>query len=468
VNFTDLIDLAAERLGGAALAANDEFFAGKENLLKPANPVFKEHEYTDRGKWMDGWETRRRRTPGFDWCVIRLGVPGIVRGVIVDTAHFRGNYPEHCSIEGCAVEGHPSPGTHWAEILPQVAVEGDQANPFEIDSPYRYTHVRLNIFPDGGVARLRVHGEPLPDAYRLHGEIDLAAIENGAQALECSDMFFGNRHNLLMPGRAVNMSDGWETKRRRGQGHDWMIVQLAAQGELHRMEVDTSHFKGNAPGTCSLEASDGDSNWREILPQTPLYAHTLHHFDVKGHASHLRFNIFPDGGVSRLHVYGTVTEAGRREAGLRRFNAQLPGPAEALLLECCGAANFARHIRRPAADLHAGANAAFAAFTEADWRQAFLSHPQIGERSGAKWTQQEQAGTLGAASQTLDQLAQLNQAYLARFGYIYIVCATGKSADEMLALLKQRLGNDPATELRVAATEQTKITHLRIDKLLES
>ena len=468
MEFTDLIDLAAERLGGAALAANDEFFADKENLLKPSKPIFKEHEYTDHGKWMDGWETRRRRTPGFDWCVIRLGVPGIIRGVIVDTAFFRGNYPSHCSIEGCAVEGHPSPGTHWTEILPQVSLEGDQVNPFAIDSPYRYTHVRLNIFPDGGVARLRVHGEPVPDAYRLHGEVDLAAIENGAQALECSDMFFGNRHNLLMPGRAVNMSDGWETKRRRGPGHDWMIIKLAAPGKLHRIEVDTSHFKGNAPGTCSLEASEGGGEWREILPHTPLHAHTLHHFDVSGQASRIRFNIFPDGGVSRLHVYGTVTEAGLREAGLRRFNALLPGPAEALLLECCGAAHFAKQLQRPVTDLHAAAAAVLATFTAADWKQSFTSHPQIGDRTDNLLARQEQAGAVGAAQQTLDELAQLNQAYAAKFGYIYIVCATGKTAGEMLALLKQRLDNDPATELRVAAAEQTKITHLRLDKLLES
>src|SRR3989442_5191048 len=184
MDFTELIDLAAERLGGAVLAANDEFFAPKENLLKPGKPIFIEGKYTDVGKWMDGWETRRRRTPGYDWCIIRLGVPGILRGVIIDTAFFRGNFPETCSIEGCAVEGDPSvesllaAETQWLEVLPKLSLEGDSQNPYHIENPHRFTHLRLNIFPDGGVARLRVFGEPLPDAANLQGELDLCAIQN--------------------------------------------------------------------------------------------------------------------------------------------------------------------------------------------------------------------------------------------------------------------------------------------------
>jgi allantoicase len=314
-DFTDLTDLAAERLGGAVLAANDEFFAPKENLLKAAEPVFREGEYTDVGKWMDGWETRRRREPGHDWAIVRLGLPGILRGVVVDTRHFRGNYPESCSIEAGAVEGYPAPaeltGADWTEILPRSPLQGDSRNVFPIQRDLgRVTHLRLSIYPDGGVARLRVHGEAMPDWERLarRGEIDLAGAENGGQVLACSDMFFGNRHNLILPGPSLGMHDGWETKRRRGPGHDWAIVRLGRRGRLQRAEVDTSHFKGNAPGSCILEGCDGDlSDWREILPRTALRPHTRHLFDelaADGPFTHVRLNIYPDGGVARLRLFG--------------------------------------------------------------------------------------------------------------------------------------------------------------------
>jgi allantoicase len=164
MHFTELVDLVAERLGGAVLAANDEFFAPKENLLKAAAPVFREGEYTDRGKWMDGWETRRRRGPGFDWCLIRLGVVGIVRGVLVDTAYFRGNYPEHCSLEGCMVdpladvEQLKDENAKWTSIMPTMALQPDTQNLFEVDNDQPFSHLRFNIYPDGGVARLRLLG----------------------------------------------------------------------------------------------------------------------------------------------------------------------------------------------------------------------------------------------------------------------------------------------------------------------
>jgi allantoicase len=257
--FTDLIDLASERAGGLVLLANDEFFAPKEALLKTAPAEWREGVYTERGKWMDGWETRRRRTPGYDWCILRLGIPGIVRGVVVDTSFYRGNYPESCSIEATTVDGTPDPETiattaTWSEILRRTPLEGDSRNAFAVHNAAAFTHLRLNIYPDGGVARLRVHGEGLFDPTRHHpgSEIDLAAAENGGQVLLCSDMFFGNRHNLIMPGRSTHMGDGWETRRRRGPGHDWAIVKLATRGTLHRVEIDTDHFKGNAPGRCMV------------------------------------------------------------------------------------------------------------------------------------------------------------------------------------------------------------------------
>ena len=323
MNFTELIDLASEKLGGAVLYANDDFFAPKENLLKPTTPVFIEDKYTDRGKWMDGWESRRRRTPGHDWCLIRLGLPGIIRGLVIDTSYFRGNYPDQCSLEVCAVDGQPTAddllkeNNIWTEVLPQSPLQGDSQNRFAVEHKQRVTHLRFHIYPDGGVARLRVHGDVVPDWDRLQtqGQIDLVAVENGGLVLSCSDMFFGHRHNLIMPGRALNMSDGWETRRRRGPGYDWVIIKLGRAGTIERVEIDTSHFKGNFPDSCSLEAANiGESSiienaeWSPLLERTKLQAHTRHHFadelkqvDV---VTHVRFNIFPDGGVSRLRLFG--------------------------------------------------------------------------------------------------------------------------------------------------------------------
>jgi allantoicase len=305
--FTDLVDLASERLGSAVIEANDEFFAPKENLIKQAAPVWREGEYTERGKWMDGWETRRRRDNGdHDWCIIRFGVTGIARGVDVDTAFFKGNFPESCAID-------VGDGTEWHSVLPVTPLQGDSHNLIAIANAPAATYLRLRIFPDGGVARLRVYGEVVPDwdRLRLRGDVDLAAVEHGGLVVACSDMFFGSRHNLIMPGDATHMGDGWETKRSRGSDrhrHDWSIVRLGALGTIRRIEVDTRHFKGNAPGACSLEASVDREKWRELLPKTPLQPHTRHVFEdavqPNSDVSFVRLNIFPDGGVARLRLYG--------------------------------------------------------------------------------------------------------------------------------------------------------------------
>jgi len=330
MEFTDLVDLASEKLGGAVLFANDEFFAPKENLLKPAPAVWKEGEYTERGKWMDGWETMRRRSPRleeeFDWCIIRLGVPGRIKGVTVDTSFFRGNFPSHCSIDICSaspnsdVEELLDDKTQWTEILSRSALVGDAQNNFAIDGLERVTHLRFKIYPDGGVARLRVYGDVLPDwdaIKRRESEIDLAAAENGGTVPLASDMFFGHRINLIMPGRARDMSDGWESQRRRGPGHDWCIIKLGTEGRITRVEVDTSHFKGNYPESCSIDigrAQEGASldsiAWLELLPNTKLQPHTRHAFVNElaglGDVTHARLNIYPDGGVSRLRLFGRI------------------------------------------------------------------------------------------------------------------------------------------------------------------
>jgi allantoicase len=272
---------------------------------------------------MDGWETRRRRDlgpDGHDWCLIRLGARGIVRGVDVDTAHFRGNSPESCAIDASDLPGLPAidelTGATWREILPRTALAGDTRNLVAVHGDTAVTHLRLRIFPDGGIARLRVYGDVVADWPRLRrqGDVDLAAVEHGGLVIACSDMFFGSRHNLIMPGDATHMGDGWETRRRRGPGHDWTIIRLGAEGTVRRVTIDTRHFKGNAPGACSLEglrlANDADltgQEWRELMARTPLQPHARHAFEelaAIGDVTHVRFNIFPDGGVGRLRVYG--------------------------------------------------------------------------------------------------------------------------------------------------------------------
>ncbi len=325
--FTDLIDLASERLGGAVVAANDEFFAPKEALLKLGTPEWREGVYTERGKWMDGWETRRRRTPGHDWAIIRLGAPGNVRGVIIDTSWFTGNFPERASIDATTVQGTPSAewlcgdDVKWTTLLPEVALNGDAQNEFGAESSARVTHLRLKIFPDGGVARFRVYGDVVTPAIALESgrEVDLAAMENGGYVVSCSDMHYGHRQNLILPGRSTQMGDGWETRRRRGPGHDWSIVRLAKRGTIERVELDTDHFKGNAPGSCMLEWCDAggttpefnsdQAEWATLVANCPLQPHSRHSFRVSEPqaATHVRLNIYPDGGVARLRLVGKVS-----------------------------------------------------------------------------------------------------------------------------------------------------------------
>jgi len=333
VPFTELIDLACEIVGGMALATNDDFFAGKENLLKPTAAVFIADKYTEVGKWMDGWESRRKRNLGpgndHDWCIVHLGLPGVIRGLNVDTAHFTGNYPEYCAVDAAeAAPGTSVNALSWKEILIKSKLRGGTWNLFPVADPSRWTHLRLRIFPDGGVARLRVHGEVLPNLATLKASkepVDLAAAENGGTVVTCNDMYFGQKDNLILPGRARVMGDGWETQRKRGPGNDWIIVRLAAAGHVKKLEVDTNHYKGNFPESCSIEgcirpernllASDfrdrKDIAWQEILPRTPLQADHRHYFEKELQATdkkfdYIRLNIFPDGGISRLRVYGSA------------------------------------------------------------------------------------------------------------------------------------------------------------------
>jgi allantoicase len=504
--FTELVDLASERLGGRVIEANDEFFAPKSNLLKPSKPIFIEGKFTSRGKWMDGWETRRRRTPGYDWCVIRLGLPGIVRGVVVDTSFFKGNYPEHFSLEGCELgEGPPFKNekaqlsareTEWIEFLPRTALKGDSLNLFSVDVESRFTHLRFRIFPDGGIARLRIHGEVVPNKLRFSkSEIDLASVQNGGRIVASSDRFFGEPLNLLMPGMARNMGEGWETKRRRGPGHDWVIVELGVPGTIRKIEVNTAHFKGNFPASCSFEIrhvlgaardiSVADSfEWKELLPITPLkanYPHIFSKLSIAESATHVRFNIYPDGGVARLRLFGKPCPGGDGRLEIDGFNHLPDERARELLLDCCGSERWALQVlaERPFSslkDLLEAADRCWAGLGPDDRLEAFRHHPPIGARKAQKeqsevarrWSAGEQAMAQKASSEMLKQLAKANKAYEMHFGHVFLICATGKTTAEIFESLQQRRLNDPEIELQNAAEEQRKITRIRLEKLLGS
>jgi allantoicase len=325
-DLSNFVDLASERVGGRIIAASDEFFAPKERLILADPPIWRDGEYTDRGKWMDGWETRRRRDllpgePGFDrahdWCIVQLGVRGRIRGVDVETTHFTGNFPDSCEMEACVASVAAAPDLDrvaWRSAVGRSALRGGSHNVFHV-AAVDATHVRLRVFPDGGVARLRVYGEVTPDWDTLgrQGEIDLAALVHGARVIDSSDMYFGRRDNLIMPGPSGGMSDGWETRRRRTPGHEWTVVRLGRRGTIARVEVDTRHFKGNAPAACSLDActsSTSAEDWQELLPRMPLQPDGIHQFvhEVKSiaAATHVRLKIFPDGGVARLRLFGRL------------------------------------------------------------------------------------------------------------------------------------------------------------------
>ncbi len=320
-------DLASRALGGTVIWANDEFFAGAENLITPGPADHDRSAYGPRGKVYDGWETRRRREPGADCVIIRLGVAGVVRGVVVDTAHFTGNYPQFAAAEGTCLLGYPSAdevrAAGWAPLAAKAPLRGDTRNALPVAGPDRLvTHLRLTIYPDGGVARLRVHGEVVPDPRRLGARVDLAATVHGGRIIDCSNMFYASPANVLAPGRAAVMSDGWETARRRDDGNDWLVVALAAPGVLHDAVIDTSRFVGNAPGWARLTDADTGT---ELLARTPLLPDTEHRFRLRQAVSveRVRLDIYPDGGISRLRLNGSVPDAARPTVA-QRWSSLLP------------------------------------------------------------------------------------------------------------------------------------------------
>jgi allantoicase len=317
------INLAQPRLGAEIVSCSDDFFAECSRMLNPEAPQFIVGKFDDNGKWMDGWETRRRRNGGYDHAIVKLGLAGEIRGIDIDTTHFTGNYPPAASLEACYSAGAPDADSDWQTLIPSTSLQGDSHHYFEIDNPACFTHLRLNIYPDGGVARLRVHGRVVSDAAALDLAAlhNLAAVELGARAIAWNDAHFGAVENLLNPGKGINMGDGWETRRRREPGNDWCIVELGHPGSIETVVLDTAFFKGNYPDRCSIQAARVGGGtvqsivtqsqfWDELLPPQKLQMDREHEFTGEvqdiGPVSHVRINIFPDGGLSRVRLLGRI------------------------------------------------------------------------------------------------------------------------------------------------------------------
>ncbi len=315
------VNLASARLGSEAIYASDDFFAPKERMLQDHDAEFIDGKYDDNGKWMDGWESRRKRSEGNDVCIVKLGVSGRIDTLDIDTSHFTGNYPPAALIQACNTANTPDDNTVWTGITETIALNGNSHHIVPVANNETYTHVKVTIYPDGGIARLRVYGKPDVDWHAMNTgseNIDLLALENGGRAVECNDEHFGTMHNLNLPGRGLNMGDGWETRRRREPGNDWTIMELGHKGTVESILIDTADFKGNFPDGCSIQAANitdlPDSSlsaqsiyWRELLPRQQMKADNEHHFSELndlGTITHIRLNVFPDGGVSRVRLFG--------------------------------------------------------------------------------------------------------------------------------------------------------------------
>ncbi|CAN0451904.1 unnamed protein product [Discosporangium mesarthrocarpum] len=320
------VNLASPRLGAEILEVSDDFFGAAGRMLNDAPPIFYPHRYDEHGKWMDGWESRRRRQGGYDHCIVRLGAKSVLAGFEINTRFFTGNHPPYASIQAALVDGAPDATTEWVEIVPDSAIAPDGHNLFPIEDDRPFNVLRLNMLPDGGIARFRVWGTPVcewkdPDA---DGNHELSAILNAGRVIGYSDAHYGDPWIILTPGRGINMGDGWETRRRREPGNDWIVIALGAAGEARHIEIDTAHFKGNYPDRCSIQAAhmtemaDADivaasEDWPELMSEQKLQMDHIHDFEGAalidiGPITHIRLNVFPDGGVSRVRVFGPLAQ----------------------------------------------------------------------------------------------------------------------------------------------------------------
>lgn len=472
------IDLASEVLRGFVLGASNDPFGKRGNLLKSNSASDRE----------DGWLTSRKRSGDFDWAVVRLGVPGTVEEVIVDTSHFSGDYPAEVKIEGC-VAAHNSrleELSDWVTLVPCSGLKGNRENCFESHSKGRYTHLRMSIFPDGGIARLRVLGQPVPNwmapGHPAGGQMDLAATINGGHVHSASNSHFGDRLNLIMPG----LSGCWMTGRRREPGHDWAIVRLVGPGRIESLILDTAQLLEDCPQQASVEASavqdPGPDDWFTLLPPQNMIPNTEHQFrselEENSDLVWLRLNLLPDGGMTRLRALGTLNESGLEEARLLYLNASQDQVLGSIFKQVCHSDRFVQEMVRSKPffslnDLLKKGAGAWSKCTETDWKQALDGHPRIGEKAkgsdlSARWSKGEQSNAAAPQATVVEQLKSEQEAYFQKFGFIFLICASGKSSEEILKSVQTRLNNSAQEELQIVAEEQAKIIHLRLEKLLKS
>lgn len=515
-SLSHLSELSLDATGSFVMHATDEYFAPKEALLRPHAPEWREGAYTERGKWMDGWESARRRSPGHDWAIVRLGTPGSLEGVVCDTTHFKGNAPQEVSLEtldlpletgledllalpvaASDAEAAALGGRAWLEVIPRTRVQPDSVNVLAPRVPVpRASHVRLRIHPDGGVARLRVFGRVRPEAdvFWGPGSVDLAAIENGGAIALASDSFFGPPANLLLPGRGTTMGDGWETRRRRTPGSDWCVIRLGRRGIVHFVELDTHFFKGNAPQAVRIECVDGEGlaeaalaarlgaedGWNALVDRTPVSQHRRHRLVPARleRATHLRVHIFPHGGVNRLRAFGEAVDTAGEARALAALHALAPADRQDVLRAFGASRAFADSLssRLPVGSVRAlvaAAAEALDSLAPADRVAAFAAHPRLGAPPAesdasrhAAWSRGEQAALSAGDSALLERLRAGNDAYEARFGFPFIAFASGRGARELVELLEERLGNDRETEVARASRELWRIARLRIGRWL--
>ncbi|KAF9918485.1 Allantoicase [Lobosporangium transversale] len=323
--FKDNIDLAVATRGGKVLTVSDEWFAEAKNLLTAAAPIHAPGRFVPTGAWYDGWETRRHNAPNFDWCVIQLGYAGHIAGFEIDTAYFTGNHAPFVSVEGYTETSasKASARTHeewaaveWAPVLTKVPLNPGSRHAFKLEQPTTdyYTHIRFCMYPDGGVARLRVYG----NVHQIHPankhEIyDLASAAAGSVVTDFSDAHFGHPSNMLLPGRGHDMSDGWETKRSRAPGHvDHCTIRLGQPGHVTDIEVDTAHYMGNPPKAVTIAGFEiGSDSPIVLLDQAPMTPHRQHFFKVPADLTEKRIAkiqvvMIPDGGIKRVRIWGAA------------------------------------------------------------------------------------------------------------------------------------------------------------------
>ena len=321
IYLNGLIDLAQSRIGSRIVYKTDEFFAPAKRIINPWPPIYKEGVFDKHVKWMDGWETRRKRIKGYDFLILKFGKPGLIKKIDVDTSYFSGNHHNQISLQACkSKKNKPDIKTKWITIIKKSKTKANSHHFFNIKNKNYFTHIKLNIFPDGGVARLRVFGS-IKIKNKTQNKIqNLTSIINGAVPIACNNEHFGRAENILAPGIGKNMGDGWETRRSRGNNFDWIIIKCSSPGKINKIQVDTHHFKGNYPDKCSLQAAyiptkisgnnivKKSNKWPHILNKVKLYAHKKHNFKNKKmknkKINYIRINIFPDGGISRIRAFG--------------------------------------------------------------------------------------------------------------------------------------------------------------------